>query len=359
MLKKNKGLLIITSLVILLPMAAGLIFYDQLPETLISHWGIDGNADAQTDKALMVFLMPGILLAVHWLCIFMSLKDPKHHGNNEKLLRLVLWIMPVLSLVIGAMMYFVSSGTIENAVFMIPVLLGVLFLAIGNYMPKVQQSSTMGVRMKWTFSSKENWYATHRLTGKIWVLGGALMILTALLPSGAMAICGGVIIVVMIAVPAVYSWQFYRKQKKEGTLDTNTKSPYSKKAKMITIVAITLVLAGVAVLMLVGDVAIEYGEESFTVSATFWQPLTVSYEKIEEIEYRENWQPGMKRMGYDSIRLVLGGFQHDEIGLYTSYCYRQGGGCVLLRSGDDYLALSGPDAAATQAIYNALMEKVE
>jgi len=216
MLKKNKGVLIITSVIILLPILAGMIFYDQLPEVLHSHWGLDGNLNGQQSKPLMIFLLPCILLAVHWLCILATAKAPKGYGENDKMFHLMLWLMPVLSLLVNGMMYLSSAGHAENAFVLMPVLIGALFIVIGNYLPKTKQNWTMGIKIKWTLSSEENWYATHRLAGKLWVLGGALMILTILLPGSAMIIGMFSILAVMVIVPFVYSWRYYKKQISEG-----------------------------------------------------------------------------------------------------------------------------------------------
>ena len=45
MIRKHKGELIVTSLIILFPILVGLILWNRLPETLTTHWGIDGQAD--------------------------------------------------------------------------------------------------------------------------------------------------------------------------------------------------------------------------------------------------------------------------------------------------------------------------
>lgn len=358
MLKKNKGLLIATSFVILLPILAGLIFYDRLPDSMNIHWNLQGETDGQGSKHLMIFLMPCILLAVHWLCILVTVKAPKGYGENDKMFRLMLWFMPILSLLVNGMMYLSSAGHGENAFMLMPVLLGALFIVIGNYMPKTKQNWTMGIKIKWTLSSEENWYATHRLAGKLWVLGGALMILAVLLPGSAMMIALGVILAVMVMVPFVYSWRYYQKQLREGKKIETVKLPFSKGAKIASAVALGAVLILICVLMFTGSMEIEYDQQSFTLRATYWQPITVAYDQIESMEYRENWQAGSKVSGFDSARLLLGSFKNSEVGNYTSYCYRAPEGCVLLTVNGRYLALSGKDEAATRVIYNTLLAKM-
>ena len=357
MLKKNKGLFIITSIVILLPILAGLIFYDRLPDSLNVHWNLQGEADGQGNKLLMIILLPGILLAVHWLCILVTTKMPKGYGENDTMFHLMLWFMPVLSLLVNGMMYLSSAGHVESTVMLLPVLMGALFIVIGNYLPKTKQNWTMGIKIKWTLSSEENWYATHRLAGKLWVLGGALMMLTMLLPGNAMMIALFSILAVAVIVPFVYSWQYYHKQLQEGKKIEMAKPPISKGAKIASAVILCAVLVLIGVLMFTGSLEITCGEDSLALNATFWQPLTVAYDDIEQVEYRENWVHGVKISGFNSARLLLGAFKHEEIGNYTSYCYAGTDDCILLKAKGNQLVIAGRSSQETQAIYDMLEEK--
>ena len=75
-LKKNKWTLIITSVIILLPMAVGLLLWDKLPEQVPFHWGINGEVDGWATKTQVVFLMPLMMLGIQWLCSFLTQLDP-------------------------------------------------------------------------------------------------------------------------------------------------------------------------------------------------------------------------------------------------------------------------------------------
>ena len=98
MLKKYRGTLIVTTLVMLLPMLVGLILWNRLPEQLPTHFNAAGEADGFSSKAFAVFGLPGIILALHWLCVLGSLKmDPKANNLQGKMMGLVMWICPVIS----------------------------------------------------------------------------------------------------------------------------------------------------------------------------------------------------------------------------------------------------------------------
>ena len=84
MIKNQKWRVLISSVVILLPMLAGLLIWNQLPATMTSHWGADGVADGAMPKAFMVFGTPLILLAVHLLLMWASLALEKNKNQNNK-----------------------------------------------------------------------------------------------------------------------------------------------------------------------------------------------------------------------------------------------------------------------------------
>ena len=85
MLKQYKKTIILTSLVTLFPILAGLLLWDRLPEMLPTHWGFDGQADDWSSTAFAVFFLPALLLLFHWFCLWFTAKDPGNHGQNKKL----------------------------------------------------------------------------------------------------------------------------------------------------------------------------------------------------------------------------------------------------------------------------------
>lgn len=208
MIKKNLKVLIITSIVILLPILAGLILWNQLPEQMPAHWNVSGEVDGWSSKAFAVFGFPSILLAAQWLCMLGSSADPKKENHPAKILHLVLWIIPVLSVVLHTIMYAVALGREVRVEVVMPVLIGLIFAIIGNYLPKCKQNYTIGIKIPWTLSSEENWNKTHRFAGRLWTVCGLAIMLTGFL--GGFGIFFGVALLMVIA-PLVYSYVLYRK----------------------------------------------------------------------------------------------------------------------------------------------------
>ena len=214
MIKKYKGTLIFTSLTMLLPILVGLLLWDKLPEQVPSHWGINGEVDGWCSKTQAVFLMPCVMLAMHWLCVLVSYLDPKKVDYNKKSFLLVLWICPAITLLISSLMYAKALGYDLDVNVIMPLLFGAMFLIIGNLLPKMRQNYTLGIKLPWTLHNEENWNKTHRFSGKVWVAGGIVILATAFL--GSFWILLGVLIV-MVALPTIYSYCLHRKQVREET----------------------------------------------------------------------------------------------------------------------------------------------
>ncbi len=210
MLKKNKGTLIITSLVTLIPILVGLLLWNKLPEQIPFHWDINGNVDNWASRTVSVFVMPAVLLAFHWLCTVVSTLDPKSKNYHPSTIKLVLWICPMISLLISVLVYCYALGYDLRIEVIMPLFMGALFVIIGNLTPKMRQSYTMGIKLPWTLNNEENWNKTHRFAGKLWVAGGVITMATAFF--GNFWIYIG-ILALMVIIPTIYSYLYYRKHK--------------------------------------------------------------------------------------------------------------------------------------------------
>lgn len=353
MIKKNIGKIILTSVVILLPIIAGIILWDSLPGTLTVHWNAEGKADGYGGKALTVFGLPVILLALHWLCVVITAADPKNKEQNKKAFGMVLWIIPVLSLFISFVMYSVALGSELNLGKLLFAVIGIGFVLMGNYMPKCRQNNTIGIKLPWTLGDEENWRKTHRLAGVVWTVGGAVIFLGAFLLSGNNFIIYVLLpaILLLALIPTIYSYALY---KKEGTPIIAKNARYTK----ITVVSVVVILALVAVLMFTGNVSVECGEESFTVDSAYWSKIEIDYDSVDSIELREDFDGGERTYGFGSARLLLGTFKNEEFGNYTRYTYTGDKACIVLTVDGETLVIGCNDSEKTKALYEILSEKI-
>ena len=210
MIKKNLKTLLITSVVILLPIVAGLLLWNKLPDKIPVHFNAQGIADGFGGKGLAVFGLPLFMIAIHWLCVFVTSLDPKSKNITEKNMNLVLWITPALSLFVSGIIYSFALGHELDINTIFPFFFGIFFIVIGNYMPKCKQNYSVGVKVPWALESEENWNYTHRLAGKTWVLGGLLIIALSFLKTVWIFMT---ITVIMILIPVIGSYLFHKKEK--------------------------------------------------------------------------------------------------------------------------------------------------
>ncbi len=205
---KNKKLLIITSIIILLPIIFGLVFWDQLPNTIATHFGADNEPNGWSSKAFTVFGIPLIMCVLHIFCIIVTMNDPKHRNINDKLINIVYWVIPFVSLIVMTVTYVNALGTEVNIGFIINIFIGVLFIVLGNYMPKARQNFTFGIKTPWALSSEENWNRSNRLGGWLFVVLGFVFIINAFFTYAWIMIAA---ILAVAVIPFAYSFYLYKK----------------------------------------------------------------------------------------------------------------------------------------------------
>lgn len=216
MIRENKGRLIWSSIVIVFPILIGLLLWNQLPDRIATHWDTQGVANGWSSKAFTVFALPCILLILHWVCVLASNADPKWKNYPAKMLSIVLWICPAISVILMVFVYGVALGLDLKMERIMPLLVGAMFVVVGNYLPKCKQSYTMGIKLPWTLHDEENWNRTHRIAGKLWVGVGVLAMFSALLPSKSIFIVFMLILSVAVIVPTVYSYLLFKNKEKRG-----------------------------------------------------------------------------------------------------------------------------------------------
>ena len=214
-MKVSKKTIVITSIITLLPMLAGVILWQQLPETVATHFGSDNVANGWSSKVFAVFGIPIFCLFGHLLCVIGTANDPRRANINPKLFGIIVWICPLCSLVCGASIYVyaLQGGFDFQFGVSAELCLGLVVLVIGNYLPKCRRNYTVGIKLPWTLHSEDNWNNTHRIAGKVWIVCGILLVLLSFLRLESEWLPLG-IVAVMVFVPVVYSFFYYQKREK-------------------------------------------------------------------------------------------------------------------------------------------------
>ncbi|AIQ37856.1 hypothetical protein R50345_26575 [Paenibacillus sp. FSL R5-0345] len=192
-----------------------LINYGKLPQELPAQWGITGKVNRYWDKSIAIPLWGILGIVLPLIMQFTRSIDPKRENykkfeNAYAMSRLAIGVLFNLMLVLTVTYGLgkdINVGKIAIGA------VGVMFIALGNYMPQVKDNYLFGVRTAWTLSSPEVWRKTHRLSGRMWMVGGLLIFGGAFLSgvlSQALIIAA---LVLAIIVPVLYSWIISRQLK--------------------------------------------------------------------------------------------------------------------------------------------------
>ena len=189
------------------------------------HWGIDGQPDrwgTKTEAMVVFYIMIGVTLFTTLLLAFLPKIDPRK-TNLEKSAKVygVSWIatMALLAAVtvgIGVMKTapFSSGGAEIGAIPFVRIVIagtGILFLVIGNYLPKTRPNWFLGIRTPWTLSSNDTWEKTHRGGGRLFMLVGVATVIAAFLFEGlVLALLPAAMTISTALICVVYSYLVWR-----------------------------------------------------------------------------------------------------------------------------------------------------
>ncbi len=145
------------------------------------HWGIKGNVDRLATKAEGIFIMPCLCAIIQIGVLIKLYIDPRKEQIHHKPVLVSIWIVPLITILINVLIYIIALGGKVSMTMAVFFIIGVMFIGLGNYMPKLKQNYTIGIKVPWTLNSEENWNMTHRMAGKLYVVAGVISIIIALL----------------------------------------------------------------------------------------------------------------------------------------------------------------------------------
>lgn len=187
-----------------------------LPETVITHWNSSGEGDGSSPRFFVVSFFPLLALGIYLLLLSVWQLDPKRgryhefkHAYHGVKTMLVAFVATVYGLVAAN-----GLGFTVNMSCTLLVLVGLLFVGIGIYLPSIKQNWMFGVRTPWTLESETVWNKTHELAGKTFIVGGIILVVGAFLPSPAVFPVFFLAIIFAAIVPVFYSYILFRRQRK-------------------------------------------------------------------------------------------------------------------------------------------------
>lgn len=201
-------------LLIALMFLIGVLTYSHLPDQVPTHWNIRGEVDGYGSRTFGALGIPVITLGIFFLFRLLPTIDPKKRNyarfaKSYWAIKLV-FIIFMFTLYSATILY--SLGFPVNITFVVNLLIGILFIIIGNYLGKVKHNYFVGIKTPWTLADEEVWKKTHRLAAPLMVGAGASFIIGALVRHSATSILSFGMIMVAVLVPTIYSYLLFRKR---------------------------------------------------------------------------------------------------------------------------------------------------
>ena len=184
MMKKKNN--IYNLIIIIVAFLVSIVLYNKLPYLMPMHWNIAGEINSYGPKILVAFLAP-ILMLVIWVAMLYSPKiDPKkdNYTKFDGSYAIIINVLVTFFFVIHIVTLSTSLGYNIAIDKVIPFMVGILFVVMGNYLPKSRSNFFYGIKTPWTLTSEEAWKKTHRLGGKLFVISGLIIIASSLLFKG-------------------------------------------------------------------------------------------------------------------------------------------------------------------------------
>ena len=189
-------ILIITGLICLIPIIFGVILYDQLPEQMAVHFGVDNEPNSFAPKEFALFGIPILMFALQvFCCIFSDFMEEK-------------WIIPIIEMVVYLTMLAYGAGIELDMRMIVCITLGIVFTLVGNYMPKTEPN-----KLQMNYIRADFWKKIKRPAGYFFVIIGLAFIISAFLNSMVSLILLGIIIVAAILITIYSIYLFYKDRK--------------------------------------------------------------------------------------------------------------------------------------------------
>lgn len=215
---KNKKLLYLLLGISLLSLIGQALIYPQLPETIATHFDSQGNANGYGPKTtiFLLGLLPPALCLLFW---FLPKIDPKYqnYSKHEKVYSLMAVLTTLFMILINWVMVFKAMDAPLPVEYLVPCLIGILFIILGNFLPRVRPNYFLGIRTPWALDNEFVWKKTHKFGGIIFCAMGAVMILFPLLPfsSGLTTQITAAVVLAASLSTYLYSYLVYRKYVKK------------------------------------------------------------------------------------------------------------------------------------------------
>lgn len=198
MKKINYKILLVTCIVTLFPIILGLIFYNKLPDTVAIHFDINNNPNGYFSKNAFVFGMPALMVVLQlFFCVISDVAD-KYQEANRKMMIVGKWIIPILSIILYIVTVMYAIGNKLDIRKIVMIILGILLVVIGNYLPKTKGKINMLQKI-----SEQEYRKVSKVFGYLMIVNGLLFIISNLFSQYV-----SVFVVCLVIVEIIVLWLY-------------------------------------------------------------------------------------------------------------------------------------------------------
>jgi len=200
-------------ILILLPFVYLSAIWNELPVRIPTHFDLEGNPNGWSDKNGLIYLFVSLGIGIYLLMLFIPRFDPRKKiqqmGEKYYSLRVLMTLFMTL---ISVYILYSGNGSKINPNLLIG-LIGGFYAAFGNYLQTVKPNYFIGIRTPWTLENEHTWKQTHRLAGRMWMLGGLLIVVMSFSLNSkiVLGILFAAVTLIIVIVPAIYSYIEFKK----------------------------------------------------------------------------------------------------------------------------------------------------
>ena len=282
----------------------------------------------------------GTFAVTYVIAIAVTFYDNRNRQQSDKVIRMVTWIVPGMTLLYNGIARWIDMGVTKENLLMaiLYVGMGLLFVIVGNYLPKVKP---------------------NRTSGKIWVAAGLLSMSCGLFSDSMAALFLFIVAITAAAFGSIlYSYLYYRKKLRTGK---GLAVHYNHKVVAVYVFIMVACVLFTVWTLYTGKIEICYGENEFTVQAEGWQDYTVKYDAIESIAYEENMfrdTNTIRTNGFGNLKYSMGHFRDEIHADYIRYTHNDCDTYVVMEVEGSTVILNGADDAKTREIYNNIKDRM-
>jgi uncharacterized membrane protein len=162
--------------------ALAALSWHAVPDRIPVHWGISGRPDRWGGRFEGLLLLPLVGLLTYLVLLLAPRIDPgrANYASFAGAYGTVRLVVLLSMLALQVVMVLAARGHSVDVATLVPLIVGAMFVVLGNLFGKLRPNWFIGIRTPWTLSSKRSWDRTHHAGGWLFILFGFLLMSTAL-----------------------------------------------------------------------------------------------------------------------------------------------------------------------------------